>query len=69
MESLVKWPRVKMENISSGIVEVDLKIDDNGSEYDAVLLAGHMASEIKEDDVTRRPVLGWALSLKGTGIN
>ncbi|CAL8083763.1 unnamed protein product [Orchesella dallaii] len=59
-----KWPRIYMSDISSGIVEVDVKIDDHGVKHEAVLLAGHLATEIKEDDVNIQPVLSWAIALK-----
>ncbi|ODM89299.1 hypothetical protein Ocin01_17383, partial [Orchesella cincta] len=40
MDTFSQWPRIDMPNIPSGIVEVDVKIDDNGSEQKAVLFAG-----------------------------
>ncbi|CAL8083766.1 unnamed protein product [Orchesella dallaii] len=64
LETFSKWPRIDMPDIPSGIVEVDVKIDDNGVKNNAVLFAGHMATEIKEDGVTVQPVLSWAIALK-----
>ncbi|ODM94104.1 hypothetical protein Ocin01_12578 [Orchesella cincta] len=64
MDTFSAWPRFYMSMIPSGIVEVDLKINKNGVEHEAVLFAGHIATEILEDDVTIQPVLSWALALK-----
>jgi len=61
------WPYVDLDKIPSGVVEVDVKIDDNGTPYHSVLLAGHMAVDIIEDEETKctmKPQIGWALVLK-----
>ncbi|CAL8143483.1 unnamed protein product [Orchesella dallaii] len=60
-----QWPQVDMGDIASGIVEVDVKINDNGEEYKSLMLAGHMAAEVLErNGLTLKPALGWAIALK-----
>ncbi|CAL8075332.1 unnamed protein product [Orchesella dallaii] len=60
-----KWPEIDMKDIPSGVVEVDVKIDDNGREYESLMFAGHMAAEVMEDNgLTLKPSLGWAIALK-----
>jgi len=65
-ESEVNWLRLDSNDIPTGIVEVDVKIDDNGTEYDSIMFAGHMGAEIKKDGCTVQPVLGWSIALKPT---
>ncbi|CAL8075300.1 unnamed protein product [Orchesella dallaii] len=60
-----KWPRIDIKDIPSGIVEVDVKIDDHGKEYQSLMLAGHMAAEVTEmNGLTLKPALGWVIALK-----
>ncbi|ODM94142.1 hypothetical protein Ocin01_12546, partial [Orchesella cincta] len=64
-----KWPQIDMDDISSGIVEVDVEINDNGVKHKSVMLAGHMASEVKEQNgLALKPALGWAIGLKQTSV-
>jgi len=58
------FPVVNMQDLASGIVGVDVAIDNNGAEYKAVMLAGHMAAEVLIDGCTIRPMSGWAMVLK-----
>lgn len=60
-----QWLRLDTNDIPTGIVEVDVTIDDNGTEYKSIMFAGHMGAEIKEDGCTLQPTLGWTISLKG----
>ncbi|CAL8089663.1 unnamed protein product [Orchesella dallaii] len=62
--SLTKWPRIESDDVPTGIVEVNIKINDNGAEYNSVMFAGHVASEVKDDGCTLQPTLGWAMTLK-----
>ncbi|CAL8089660.1 unnamed protein product [Orchesella dallaii] len=66
--SLTKWPRIESDDVPTGIVEVDVKIDDNGAEYNSVMFAGHVATEVKDDGCTLQPTLGWAMALKSDEI-
>jgi len=59
-----EYPVVNMEDLVSGIVCVDVAIDNNGTEYKAVMLAGHVAAELLIDGCTIRPRSGWAMVLK-----
>ncbi|CAL8089654.1 unnamed protein product [Orchesella dallaii] len=63
-ESLTKWPRIESDDIPTGILEVDVKINDNGAEYNSVMFAGHIATEVKDDGCTLQPTLGWAMALR-----
>ena len=58
------WPHISTGAIPSGIIQVDVEIDDNGVISDSVLFAGHMAYEILEDSVTLKPRVGWAIAFK-----
>ncbi|CAL8070651.1 unnamed protein product [Orchesella dallaii] len=62
--SLRKWPIIEFGNVPTGIVEVDVKINDNGAEYNSIMFAGHVATEVKDDGCTLQPTLGWAMALK-----
>lgn len=62
-----KWLRIETEDIPSGIVEVNVIIDDNGHEYKSVMFAGHVATEINENGTIVQPTLGWAIALKPEG--
>lgn len=66
-EQLKKWLRIETDDIPTGIVEVTVKIDDNGNEYNSVMFAGHMGAEIKNEGDTLQPTLGWAIALKPAG--
>jgi len=58
------WSYVDMQDIPNGFVEVDVLIDDNGTEYKSVMFAGHLAASVDDDDVTLKPASGWAIVLK-----
>lgn len=58
------WLRIETSDIPTGIVEVDVKINDNGAEYKSVMLAGHMGAEIQNEGDTVKPTLGWVIALK-----
>ncbi|CAL8133333.1 unnamed protein product [Orchesella dallaii] len=52
------------DKIPRGVVEVDVTLNDHGKKYQSLMLAGHMAVNVKEDGVTMQPALGWAIALK-----
>ncbi|KAF0693359.1 Aste57867_15674 [Aphanomyces stellatus] len=59
-----EYPIVDMDDIPRGYLTVDVKINDNGVTYDALMFAGYMAFQVKDDRREIAPHLGWALALK-----
>lgn len=55
---------IDTKNIPSGLVEVDVKIDDNGVLHHSVMFAGHYGREILETGKTLKPKSGWVICLK-----
>jgi len=60
-----EWPLVETDDIPPGIVEVDVTVDDNGTEYKTVMLAGSMGMEIGGGGNSLKPKSGWVIALKG----
>lgn len=58
------WPQMDIGSIVSGVVEVDVTIDDNGKIHETVMFAGHIAKEILPDGYTLKPKIGWVIALK-----
>jgi hypothetical protein len=58
------WPIIDTDDIPVGVVEVDILIDDNGTEYKSVMFAGHMGKAVLEDGCTLQPKSGWVIALK-----
>ncbi|KDO17886.1 hypothetical protein SPRG_16663 [Saprolegnia parasitica CBS 223.65] len=58
------YPLVDMQDIPPGYLTVDVTIDDNGTEYKALMFAGHMAYSVGDDKASIAPSLSWALALK-----
>lgn len=59
-----RWPTIDTDKITKGIAEVDVLVNDNGEQHNTTLFGGHVGVEVKRDEVTLQPVLGWALCLK-----
>ncbi len=60
-----EWLPIETDDIPSGIVEVDVKINDqSGVNYNTVMFAGNMGAEIKNGGDTLQPTLGWVMALK-----
>ncbi|KDO26956.1 hypothetical protein SPRG_07669 [Saprolegnia parasitica CBS 223.65] len=59
-----EFPIVDTSDIPPGYLTVDVKIDDNGTPYDALMFAGHMAFAVSDDKTTLTPALSWAIALK-----
>lgn len=57
------WPIIKVNDIPKGFVQVDLIIDDNGTEYKTHLVAGHM-STYSPDDFSIKPHVEWLIRIK-----
>jgi len=60
----INLPYILLADIPPGIAEVNMMIVDGSKNYNSVLFAGHMATNVKEDGVTLQPTLGWAIALK-----
>jgi len=58
------WPIIDTNNIPPGIIEVDVKIDDNGVPYYSSMFAGHLAINLSDDGKTLLPMSGWVICLK-----
>ncbi|CAL8131081.1 unnamed protein product [Orchesella dallaii] len=61
------YPAIVLSDIPSEVAQMEVKIqrnDENGKIYKGVLLAGHVAAELKEDGETVQPTLGWAMALQ-----
>jgi len=57
------WPIINCNDIPKGFVQVDLVIDDNGTEYKTEVLAGHMSTYI-QDPFSIRPHVEWLIRVK-----
>ncbi|EQC25562.1 hypothetical protein SDRG_16580 [Saprolegnia diclina VS20] len=55
-----QYPTLRLDQVPAGYVVVDVKLEDESSCYDTVLLAGHMAYGV-QDGATIVPQLGWAI--------
>ncbi|RHY21560.1 hypothetical protein DYB32_009779, partial [Aphanomyces invadans] len=58
------FPVVEVGKVTAGYLTVDVKIDDNGTEYKSVMFAGHLAYEALVDGTSIQPTLAWAIALK-----
>lgn len=58
------WPKIDIDKIPSGIVSVDVNIADSDTEYEGIMFAGHIATEVLEDQFTLKPQIGWGIALK-----
>lgn len=57
------WAILNTNDIPKGSVQVDVTVDDNGTEHKCYLMAGHMSYGIP-DETTVQPNLEWVLHLK-----
>jgi len=57
------WPMIDTMDIPSGQIKVDVKIDDNGTEHDCEIIAGHNRV-ILVNKTTVQPGLGWVIQKK-----
>ncbi|EQC34413.1 hypothetical protein SDRG_08183 [Saprolegnia diclina VS20] len=58
------YPLIDMQDIPPRYLTVDVTIDDNGTEYKALMFAGHMAYSIGDNKASIAPSLSWAIALK-----
>jgi len=60
-----KWPRIDTKDIPMGAVSVPVVLDDNGTKYDAQLVAGQMAFEVHGERLdTIQPRNDWCFAIK-----
>ena len=55
-----EWPIIDTNDIPRGYVNVPIVIDDNGTEYNTEMFAGHMYS-YNDNECSITPAVGWAL--------
>ena len=55
------WPVIDVEDIPSGATAVPVLIDDNGTQYDGHMLAGHFAYD--GNDTTIQPRSDWCIAV------
>ncbi|XP_037039499.1 uncharacterized protein LOC119076694 [Bradysia coprophila] len=60
------WPVIDMDKIPTGIVAVDVKIEERSATYESVMFAGHTGFDVLEDNCTLKPQIGWSIALKLT---
>jgi len=63
----VQYPFTDLYNIPVGFCEVDVKLIDNGDQFDSMMVAGHVGSLAEGEDKvldTLRPVAGWFMFIK-----
>jgi hypothetical protein len=62
------WPIINCNDIPKGFVQVDLVIDDNGTEYNTHLVAGHMSTYCP-DKYSIKPHVEWLIRVKPEPID
>ncbi|KAF8151805.1 hypothetical protein B0H34DRAFT_141105 [Crassisporium funariophilum] len=56
---------IKKNDVPGGFCEVDVKLDDNGTEFDCMMVSGHLASLVEgEGRDTLRPLPSWFMFVK-----
>jgi len=56
---------IDSDDVPNGFCEVDVKLDDNGEEFECMMVSGHLASRVeglKKD--TLRPLPSWFMFVK-----
>ena len=63
----VLYGNVGIDNIAPGFCEVDVKLDDNGEEFECMMVSGHCAMAVEgEEGDTVRPLSAWFMFIKET---
>ncbi|KAF8964470.1 hypothetical protein BDZ97DRAFT_1815253 [Flammula alnicola] len=63
----VEYPLIDTQDVPIGFCEVDVKLDDNGEEFDCMMVAGHLASRIEGvNKDSLRPLPTWFMFIKGS---
>jgi hypothetical protein len=61
----VEYPNIDSQDVPTGFCEVDVKVDDNGTELECMMVSGHLATLVegnKKDSV--RPNPSWFMFVK-----
>lgn len=59
------WPRIDSDDIAEGAVSVPVELNDNGTLYDANMIAGQMAFSVVGDELdTVQPRNDWCFAIK-----
>lgn len=62
----VKYPIIDTLDVPFGFCDVDIKLDDNGINFDCMMVAGHLASVVGgEHSNSLRPAPAWFMFIKG----
>ncbi len=56
-----KWGKINMNAIPSAAVEVPVKLNDNGVEYDTIFYGGHLVTIYDPANDTLRPSVDWLI--------
>jgi len=72
LDSTTMFPIIDTDDVPRGFVEVDVKLDDNGQEFDTVMVAGHLggrvlgtkADEGEEGEEKLGVAAGWFMFVK-----
>ncbi|EFA86411.1 hypothetical protein PPL_00203 [Heterostelium album PN500] len=67
-ELVSEWPLIDTEEIAHGYVVLDVKIDDNGTMYDAQLFGGHYTVKLADEKSTIVPQLNWCMMVKESDL-
>jgi len=62
-----QWTLVDTNDIPMGCVSCPLKINDNGTEYNTEIYAGHIVSKVINNNTTVIPQLDWCILVKDNG--
>ncbi|KAF9484824.1 hypothetical protein BDN70DRAFT_849120 [Pholiota conissans] len=66
----VQYGAVGAYNLPSGFCDVDVLLNDNGKEFDCMMVSGHLALKTEgEDRDTVRPHPGWLMFIKEDGVS
>jgi hypothetical protein len=58
------WPIIDTNDIPCGYVTVPVMINDNGVEYNSLMVAGHMAKKVSLNSNTIQPSIDWFIGVK-----
>lgn len=63
----LRYPVIDTNDIPQGFCEVDVKLDDNGQEFDCIMVAGHVGyiASGKSALDTLQPAAEWFMFVKG----
>ena len=62
------YPTIDTDDVPVAYCDVPVRLDDNGAEFDTIMIAGHLASKVMGDGDTVRPAPGWFMFIKDTAM-